>query len=293
MSEEKSGPEVVSRLVSLLELKQLDSCLFQGGSEDLGYRNVFGGQVIGQALMAAYRTVPTERQVHSLHAYFLRAGDPDHDIIYEVTCIRDGRSFSARRVIARQHNLEILNLTASFHIEESGFEHAAPMPDVRGPEGLESELALRRRFADRIPERVRSQLTRERPIEIRAVEPLDPFNPEAREPVKHNWFRVVSPLPDELRMHHCMLAYASDFGLLGTSLHPHSVTFYDRRMQVTSLDHAIWFHRPFRMDDWLLYSMDSPSASAARGFNRGLVHDRSGRLVASTTQEALIRRRSD
>lgn len=284
--------DVITRLVELLKLRMLDECLYIGASEDLGFKNVFGGQVIGQALMAAYRTVETGRRAHSLHAYFLRAGDPDHEIIYEVSRIRDGRSFSARRVIARQHNREILTLTASFQSHEDGFEHQFTMPDITPPDDLPSELSLRRKFAHLIPEKVRELLTRERPIEIRPLQIINPFAPEALEPAKQNWFRAVSALPDELHWHHCVLAYASDFGLLGTSLHPHRTTYYQRGMQVTSLDHAVWFHRDFRVDDWLLYSMDSPSASHGRGFNRGLIFDRAGRLVASSSQEALIRKRS-
>ncbi|MBK8971826.1 MAG: acyl-CoA thioesterase II [Hahellaceae bacterium] len=283
--------DVVAKLLELLELRALDDCLFVGASEDLGFRNVFGGQVIGQALMAAYRTVEPERRAHSLHAYFLRAGDPDHEIIYEVTRIRDGRSFSARRVIARQHNQEILTLTASFQVDEPGFDHQAPMPDITPPDNIPSELSLRRQFAQMIPERIREQMTRERPIEIRPLQVLSPFKPEKLPPQKQNWFRAIATLPDELKWHHCILAYASDFGLLGTSLHPHGMTYYHRDMQVTSLDHSVWFHRDFRVDDWMLYSMDSPSASHGRGLNRGLIYNRQGVLVASTAQEALIRHR--
>lgn len=283
--------DVVAKLLELLELRALDDCLFVGASEDLGFRNVFGGQVIGQALMAAYRTVEPQRHAHSLHAYFLRAGDPDHEIIYEVTRIRDGRSFSARRVIARQHNQEILTLTASFQVDEPGFDHQAPMPDITPPDTIPSELSLRRQFAQMIPERIREQMTRERPIEIRPLQVLSPFKPEKLPPQKQNWFRAIATLPDELKWHHCILAYASDFGLLGTSLHPHGMTYYHRDMQVTSLDHSVWFHRDFRVDDWMLYSMDSPSASHGRGLNRGLIYNRQGILVASTAQEALIRHR--
>ncbi len=283
--------DVIDKLLDLLRLRELDDCLFSGASEDLGFKNVFGGQIIGQALMAAYRTVGADHRAHSLHAYFLRAGDPEHDIIYEVTRIRDGRTFSARRVVARQHNREVLTLTASFQCEEEGFDHQFPMPEVPPPDDLPSELALRRQFAHLIPEKVREKLTRDRAIEIRPLQVINPFAPQRLEPSKQNWFRAVAKLPDERVWHHCVLAYASDFGLLGTSLHPHATTYYSRGMQVTSLDHAVWFHRDFRADEWLLYSMDSPSATHGRGFNRGLIFDRGGRLVASSTQEALIRRR--
>ncbi|MAM87740.1 acyl-CoA thioesterase [Allohahella sp. A8] len=283
--------DVVEQLLELLELRKLDDYLYQGTSEDLGFPNVFGGQVVGQALMAAYRTVDSELSAHSLHAYFLRAGDPAHDIIYEVTQLRDGRSFSARRVVARQHNQEILTLTASFQREEAGFEHQFDMPDVVAPDGLKSELQMRRENAQCIPESKRAQLTRESPIEIRPTWPMNYVKPEPRPPYKDTWFRAISSLPDEQYWHHCLLAYASDFGLLGTGLLPHGKSFYQRDMQVASLDHAVWFQRSFRFDDWLLYSTDSPSASGSRCFNRGTVFDRQGRLVATTAQDGLIRYR--
>jgi acyl-CoA thioesterase II len=282
--------EVVERLLNLLDLEQVDQNHFRGSSEDLGFKNVFGGQVVGQAMVAAYRTVEN-RLSHSMHGYFLRPGDANADIEYEVHCIRDGKSFTTRRVIATQHGQEIFMLAASFQTEEEGFEHQFEMPQVKQPEELVSELEMRRRFQHLIPEKVREQFTRESPIEIRPVNPMNYLAPDKRQPVKYNWFRAVSPLPDDPAVHQCILAYASDFGLLGTSLQPHGVTFYQRGMQVASLDHAIWFHRSFRADDWLLYAMDAPSASHGRGFNRGNIFDRQGRLVASVCQEALIRQR--
>ena len=280
--------DVVQKLLDLLDLEQVDADHFRGCSEDLGFKNVFGGQVVGQAMVAAYRTVEG-RLAHSMHGYFLRPGDANADIEYEVQRIRDGKSFTTRRVIAKQHGQEIFTLTASFQVGEGGFEHQFEMPQVKQPEELVSELDMARKFQQMIPEKVRERFTRDRPIEIRPVKPLNYLAPDKREPVKHNWFRAVSRLPDDPIVHQCILAYASDFGLLGTSLQPHGKTFYQREMQVASLDHAIWFHREFRADDWLLYSMDSPSASHARGFNRGNIFDRQGRLVASVCQEALIR----
>src|SRR5690606_16819451 len=284
--------DVVQMLLDLLDLERIDEDHFRGASEDLGFKNVFGGQVLGQAMMAAYRTVEG-RLAHSMHGYFLRPGDPNEAIEYEVHRMRDGKSFTTRRVIARQHGQEIFALMASFQVDEEGFEHQFAMPDVKQPEELISELEMRRRFKDLIPEKVRELFTRDSPIEIRPINPINYLKPDRREPVKHQWFRAISPLPDDPAVHHCILAYASDFGFLGTSMQPHGVTFYQRNVQVASLDHSIWFNRSFRADDWLLYHMDSPSASHARGLNRGNIYDRQGRLVASVAQEALIRKHGD
>lgn len=281
---------VVNRLIRLLNIDPIGDDHFIGQSEDLGFRNVFGGQVLAQSLMAAYKTVQG-RVAHSMHAYFLRPGDATVPIEYKVDRIRDGGSFSARRVVALQRDREICTLTASFQEEESGFEHQFAMPDSESPESLFSELQLRRMVIEKIPERMREQATRERPIEIRPVHPVNMFRPDKRSPHKQNWFRAADEMPDALCLHHCVLTYASDFGLLGTSMLPHEVTYYTRGMQVASLDHALWFHRPFRVDEWLLYDMDSPSASAGRGLNRGNIYNQAGELVASVCQEALIRRR--
>jgi len=281
---------VLQQLIDVLQLREIKPLHFEGISDDLGFKNVFGGQVCGQALMAAYKSVEG-RLAHSLHGYFLRPGDPNQSIEYEVQIIRDGRSFSARRVIARQQDKEIFTLNASFQTHEEGFEHQFPMPPSKPPEELASELEMRRQFKHLIPERIREQFTRDRPIEIRPVDPIDYINPERREPFKQNWFKAVAKLPDDPALHHCVLTYASDFGLLGTSLLPHGVSFAQKGMQVTSLDHAVWFHRPLRADQWLLYDMDSPSASNGRGFNRGNIYNQNGELVASVCQEALIRQR--
>jgi acyl-CoA thioesterase-2 len=282
--------DVLEQLIDVLKLKQLDELMFEGCSEDLGFKNVFGGQVCGQAMMAAYQTVEN-RLAHSMHGYFLRPGDHSLPIQYEAQIIRDGSTFSARRIIARQHNKEIFTLNISFQTPESGFDHQFDMPKTTDPDVLLSELEMRRRFKHLIPEKLRDQFTRDRPIEIRPVNPINYSNPDVRAPYKQNWFRAVAALPDDQALHHCILTYASDFGLLGTSMLPHGVSFAQKGMQVTSLDHSIWFHRPFRVDDWLLYDMDSPSASNGRGFNRGNIYNQNGELVASVCQEALIRQR--
>lgn len=282
--------EVTRKLVELLDLSPTGDDHFQGDSEDLGFRNVFGGQVLGQALMAASRTVE-ERLPHSLHAYFLRPGNHSLPIDYEVQRVRDGGSFSVRRVIARQDGKEILTGSMSFQGDEQGFDHQLEMPAAHEPEGLMSESDYVEKLLPKIPEAMRAKLARDRPVEIRPIDPVNPLKPEPKPPTKQSWLRVQGDLPDDPILHRCLLAYASDFSFLGTSLNPHGVTFMSPNMQVASLDHAMWFHRDFRMDDWLLYDKDSPSASGGRGFNRGNFFNRDGVLVASTTQEALIRRR--
>ncbi|PSF05170.1 acyl-CoA thioesterase II [Marinobacter fuscus] len=282
--------EVTRRLLELLDLSPIGDDHFQGDSEDLGFPNVFGGQVLGQALMAASRTVE-DRLCHSLHAYFLRPGNHSMPIDYEVQRVRDGGSFSVRRVIARQDGKEILTGAMSFQTTEPGLAHQVAMPPAPEPESLKSELELGKEIASQLPAAVQEMLTRERPIEIRPVDPLNPIQPEKRSPQRQNWLRALGPLPDDPVLHRCLLTYASDFSFLETSMVPHGLSFMDRRLQVASLDHAIWFHRDFRMDDWLLYDKDSPSSSGGRGFNRGNFFNRDGVLVASTTQEALIRQR--
>jgi len=284
--------EVLDKLISVLQLKKIDDQLFEGSSEDLGFKNVFGGQVCGQAMMAAYQTVEG-RIAHSMHGYFLRPGDHSLPIRYETQILRDGGTFSARRVIAKQHDKEIFTLNASFQKEEQGLSHQFDMPETTDPETLLSELEIRRRFKHLIPEKLRDQFTRDGPIEIRPVRPINYTAPDIRSPYKQNWFRAVSKLPDDLALHQCILTYASDFGLLGTSMLPHGVSYAQKGMQVASLDHAIWFHRPFRIDEWLLYDMDSPSASQGRGLNRGNIYNQKGELVASVCQEALIRKKTN
>lgn len=284
--------DVVQELVELLNLETIEHNLFRGQNRDIGGRSVFGGQVVGQALMAALRTLDENRQTHSLHAYFLRPGDMRAPIVYEVVRIRDGGSFTTRNVVAIQHGEAIFSMSVSFQRPEKGLEHqCAEMPNVPAPEALESEHDIRRRLVDRIDERVRGIFLRPRPIEIRPVDPVDFFQPDAREPKKQIWFRAPGQLPDDRALHHALLAYASDFALLGTGMLPHKLSFLDPNVHAASLDHAIWFHHSFRMDDWLLYSMESPCAAHARSFNRGQIFSRDGRLVASVSQEGLMRAR--
>jgi len=282
--------DVLAELIELLALERIEENLFRGPSQDLGWGTVFGGQVLGQALSAAAQTVPADRVVHSLHAYFLRPGAVDRPVVYDVDRIRDGRSFNTRRVVAIQKGRPIFNLSASFQTEEPGLDHQAAMPDVPPPDTLKSEQALARPFFDRIPEKMRERMYGQRPIEARPVDPINPFRPEVHPPIRKTWYRATGALPDDPSLHRYLLAYASDFGLLTTALRPHGVSWVERRMQVASLDHAMWFHRPFRMDRWLLHVMESPSASGARGLVRGQWFDEGGRLVASTVQEGLIRR---
>ncbi|HXZ84273.1 MAG TPA: acyl-CoA thioesterase II [Myxococcota bacterium] len=277
-------------LIGLLDLEPIEVNLFRGVSPKEGWQRVFGGQVCAQALVAARRTVEG-RLAHSFHAYFLRPGDPAVPILYDVDRIRDGQSFTTRRVVAIQHGQAIFNMQVSFQVAEAGLEHQLPMPDVPAPETLRTELERRRAIADRLPEPMRSIFLRERAIEVRPVAPIDEFDPEAREPHQNVWLRAKGALPDDPALHECVLAYASDLTLLDTSILPHAVSWWSEKLQTASLDHAMWFHRPFRADEWLLYAQDSPSASGARGFNRGSVFTRDGRLVASVAQEGLIRPR--
>jgi acyl-CoA thioesterase-2 len=282
---------ILKDLVELLGLERLDRDLFRGRSQDLGWGAIFGGQVFGQALSAAAQTVTGDRGVHSAHGYFIRAGELAKPIIYEVDRLRDGKSFSARRVVALQEGEAIFSLNASFQIEEAGLDHQDAMPEVPAPDTLHSETELARTFAEFLPEKVRSRATMDRPVEIRPVELRNPFFPTVQPAKRHLWYRVVDRLPDDPALHRYLLAYASDFSFLATALDPHAVSFVSRGMQVASIDHAIWFHRPFRVDEWLLYDIESPSAAGARGIVRGRFFDQKGRLVASAVQEGLIRQR--
>ena len=279
---------VVNDLIDVLKLEQQSETHFIGRSKDLGFPKVFGGQVIGQGLSAASQTVEN-RQPHSLHAYFLRPGDASHPIDYEVEVIRDGGSFSMRRVVASQFGKQILNMSISFHQDEAGFEHQYVMPSVPGPEHFESELDLYRAHASEIPDKIRDLFIADRPIECRVVENQNPFRPRHGMAKRHMWIKSVAPLPDNQLIHQSMLAYTSDYGFLETALMPHGVSIGNRYLNIASLDHAIWFHRPFKLDDWLLYVADSPFAGGARGFVRGQIFNQSGELVASTVQEGLIR----
>ena len=279
---------VLEDLIHLLRLERIEDNIFRGDSRDIGSPQVFGGQVLGQALSAAQHTVEG-RVAHSLHAYFLRRGDMEAPIIYEVDRARDGGSFSNRRVVAIQHGRPILNLAASFQSPEDGLDHQARMPDVPAPDGLKDLTHLAADVLDKIPVKLRRFMTDQRPFEFRPVEQrrLDEASKQA--PVKHLWVRAVDSLPEALALHQNLLAYVSDFELLATSTLPHALSFTQGTVFLASLDHALWFHRPFRMDEWLLYSMESPNAGGARGYARGQFFRQDGTLVASTTQEGLVR----
>ena len=280
--------ESLTNLLNLLTLEPIGTDRYLGQSQDLGFRNLFGGHVLGQSLVAATNSCDG-LGVHSLHAYFIRAGNTQSPIEYQVDRIRDGRSFSVRRITAIQDNSPILIMSASFQAPESGFEHQIEMPDVPPPESLQSELELARAVKDLIPEGIREQFTSDRPIEIRQVDPINPFKPEKKSPERYAWFRAVGTMPNSPTLNKCLLAYASDFGLMATCMRPHGVTFYQPDMMTASLDHAMWFYREFRMDEWLLYASDSPSAAHGRGFNRGNIFNQKGELVACVAQEGLFR----
>ena len=276
-------------LLSLLSLEQIEQGLYRGPSQDLGFKSVFGGQVMGQALSAAKETLAVDRKLHSFHSYFLRPGDASRPIVYEVETIRDGKSFSTRRASAIQYGKTIFYLTASFQTEEAGFEHQDVMPEVPGPEDLVSDLDFYQQHADLIPEGLRSKFICEKPIEMRPVDFQNPFKPKVSQAKRYVWFKANGAMPDDLRVHKYLLAYASDFNFLPTALQPHGKSFLAANMQVATIDHAMWFHQDFRFDDWLLYAIDSPSASGGRGLVRGQFFNRAGTLVASTIQEGVIR----
>ena len=282
--------KALNKLIKLLDLETLEENLFRGQSENIGGPRVFGGQVIGQALTAAVRTVPEKRFVHSLHAYFLRPGDMEYPIIYDVERTRDGGSFTTRRVVAIQKGEPIFDMALSFHKVEKGPSHQIDMLDIPGPNECTSELEVRKKMIDKVPAKYRDFFLRERPIEIRNLPGEGMFEePTKKEPYKHVWMKAVGKLPDDVVHHQAILAYASDMGLLSTSMNPHKLSFAKGNVMSASLDDAMWFHRPFRADEWMLYSTDSPSASNARGFNRGSVYTEDGTLVASAVQEGLMR----
>jgi len=282
-------PSSVSELIALLSLERLEDNLFRGQSRDIGTKYVFGGQVLGQALSAAQATLAAPRAAHSLHAYFLRAGDIAHPIVYDVDRTRDGGSFSVRRVTAIQHGQVIFFCAASFQEHEDGVEHQLSMPEVPKPEDIEPAASIPEEVLARLPTKVKRWLDRTGPFEFRHVYPRDELKPPKRPPFQQVWFRLNEPVGDAPELHRALLAYASDFHLLGTANFPHGISYYQPNVQMASLDHALWFHRPFRADDWLLYSIDSPSAQGARGLARGQIFDRGGRLVASSAQEGMIR----
>lgn len=280
---------ILQDLIHLLTLEQLDTNLFRGESRDIGTQRVFGGQVLGQALAAANYTVE-DRVVHSLHAYFLRKGDHEAPIIYEVDRQRDGRSFASRRVVAIQHGRPILNMAASFQASEEGLEHQASMPQVPAPEALKDVTEYRRQLMEQAEEvHLPRYLMHERPFEFRPVQLPQFIDQEPREPRAHIWFRAIDKVPDSDQLHRNMLAYVSDYYLIGTATRPHGTSVFDPRLQLASLDHALWFQRPFRIDEWLLYSIESPSAAGARGLSRGLIFRQDGALAAVVAQEGVMR----
>lgn len=283
----------VDELLGLLQLERLEDNLFRGESRDIGTRYVFGGQVLGQALSAAQQTVDSDRNAHSLHAYFLRAGDIDKPIVYNVERTRDGGSFSTRRVTAIQHGKTIFNFSASFQHDETGVEHQLPMPSVPKAEDIEAPPPLPADVLAKLPAKLQRWFGLEGPFEFRHVYPRDDLNPPKRPPFQQVWFRLARRIDDSPVLHRALLAYSSDFHLIGTAMLPHGISFLQRNVQVASLDHAMWFHRPFRVDEWLLYSCDSPSAQGGRGLARGTIYAEDGRLIASTAQEGLIRLRAD
>jgi acyl-CoA thioesterase II len=292
----------IDDLIAILDLETLEGNRFQGRSPDIGWQRIYGGLVIAQALVATMRTVGPDLQPHSLHAYFILPGDPKLPIHYEAEILRDGRSFATRRVVARQNGQAglqaIFALSASFHRHEDGYEHQWTMPEVPPPETLLSDKEIVAGFGERLPEPIRRYFLRDRPIEMRPVSlkrylGQRPTAEERARPTQHVWFRAAGPLPDDPRLHLAALAYASDMTLVDTALVAHGKSVFEIDVQGASLDHAMWFHRDFRMDDWLLYAQDSPSTSRALGLARGLIYSRDGRLVASVAQEGLVRPRPD
>jgi len=288
MIDPSTAARVVADLVALMRLEPLGNDRFLAQSEDIGTPAVFGGQVLGQALMAASRTVEADRPAHSMHAYFLLPGE-HAPIEYSVDRVRDGRSFTTRHVVARQGERIIFEMSASFQTVDDGIEHQLPMPAAAGPEGLASELEQRIAMGERLPARWRDKGLTPHGVEYRRVDPDDLLAPAVRPAESALWMRAIAPLPDDPNVHRALLAYASDHGLLGAAMRPHGLSFMSGQVRPASLDHAMWFHRDFRLDDWLLYSLDSPSASGARGLCRGSIFARDGRLVASTAQEGMLR----
>ncbi|NJD19725.1 MAG: acyl-CoA thioesterase II [Gemmatimonadetes bacterium] len=276
-------------LLALLALERIEHNIYRGQNRNIGTGRIFGGQVLAQALAAAQRTVPEERPAHSMHGYFILAGDLKAPVVYFVDALRDGGSFTTRRVTAIQHGKAIFEMSASFQVREEGFAHQAAMSEVPDPESLPPELDVIRARAAELPEAVRPLLTQDRPRDFRLVDEAYPFDTSVRPPVRRYWVKTVSRLGERLAEHQAVLAYASDYGILGAALNPHGVTYRDPRLMVASLDHAMWFHRPFRADEWLLYVAESPVAASGRAYSRGTFFARDGTLVASTAQEGMVR----
>ncbi len=289
MSREATAME---NLLEILDIEFIEENLYRGRSPDAGWQRVFGGQVIAQALVAAHRSVDPDRFVHSLHAYFLRPGDPAIPILYQVERLRDGTSFTTRRVVAVQHGKAIFAMSASFQVDEEGFDHQVTMPAVTEPEKLMGEAEMKAMFLANAPESVRRYWTRERPVEIRPTSLVHYVSNTKLEPQQDVWVRTTGPVPEDRAIQAAVLAYLSDMTLLDTSLYAHGTSIFDQNLQVASIDHAMWFHRPQAFEDWLLYTQDSPSASGARGMTRGKLFTRSGMLIATVAQEGLIRKKA-
>ncbi|UPJ59900.1 acyl-CoA thioesterase II [Bradyrhizobium sp. 192] len=289
---ERDASVSLKDVLDIVEPQRIESDRFSGRGLDLNWGYVFGGHFVAQALAAAQQTVPEELGAHSLHGYFLKSGDERTPVTYEVERIRDGKSFATRRVDAIQDGGTVFTLTASFQREEAGPEHQDLMPKTAGPDGLLSQAQIARKYMDRIPDAAQEEMSLERVIDIRPLDHVDMLEPDARAPLRCVWYRTLGRMPDRSALHRAMLAYVSDLNLLSTVLRPHALTWVTPGIQSTSLDHAIWFHRPFRIDEWVLFVMDSPSASGARGFTRGRFFTRDGSLVASVAQEGLVRVRT-
>jgi acyl-CoA thioesterase-2 len=283
--------DTLDELLALLTLEKIEQGIYRGQSQDLGFKALFGGQVMGQALSACQETVAADRFVNSLHSYFLRPGDANQPVVYEVEKIRDGSSFSTRRVQAIQNGHAIFYMTASFQHVESGFDHQDVMPKVPAPEELPSFTDFIVANQHYLPEPLREKFLAEKPIDIRPVQQYNWIKPSKTDSVSQMWIKANGALPEDLRIHTYMLAYTSDFHFLPTALLPHGASHWSPNFQIATIDHAMWFHRPFKFDDWLLYCMDSPSASNGRGLVRGQIYNRQGELVASTIQEGVIRQR--
>jgi acyl-CoA thioesterase-2 len=279
----------IKELIDLLALEQIEANVYVGQNYQAPWNRVFGGQVLAQSLSAAYKTVPKDRFVHSLHSYFLLAGDISIPIHFEVDNVRDGGSFTTRRVVAKQNDKVIFIISISFQIKQDGFDHQIDMPNVVGPEGLKSDLDLIKKYKLFVPQNL-MQVIKERPFEFRPVEKMSVFDRKPKPPYKHIWFKTKEKVDGDLSLHHELLTYVSDYNLLSTATLPHTKGPVPSGLFMASLDHAMWFHRDFRIDEWLLYALDSPSASNTRGFTRGNIFTQSGKLVASVVQEGLIRK---
>jgi len=283
--------QVLTELVSLLTLEKIEDGIYRGQSQDLGFKILFGGQVMGQAVSAALETVEADRMIHSLHSYFLRPGDAYKPVVYEVENLRDGKSFNTRRVKAIQNGKAIFYMTASFQKLEKGFEHQDEMPNVPTPDEVASYNDFIFDHQEFIPENIRGKFLTEKPIEVRPIQEYNWVHPKKSPPLSQMWIKANGSVPEDPRTHFCMLAYCSDFQFLTTSLMPHAASHWHPNFQIASVDHAMWFHRPFKIDEWLLYSTDSPSACGGRGLVKGQIFNQKGELVASTMQEGVIRQR--